>query len=229
MVDVLVLLAGVGSAVVLVMNAALVIDPACEVGMTVRTSVPEPPEARLANVSVTPLVEVLNVPLLATAVSSVNPAALKESVSVTFWAVLGPALPKRIVYVNETPLVPTETLAVLVTLKSELVSTVSVSAAEQTPAPVHDVEGLLFTTVAGGVIVAMLVTEVWACATIGSNRHSNAPANVASKARAVGILSRDNCRHKVAPNKLKSCYPDSLCLTFLLKTNMPLHNASESS
>lgn len=130
---------------------------------------------------------------------------------------------------KDTPAVPAETLAVLVMLRSELVSTVSVSAAEQTPAPVQDVDGLLLTTVAGGVMVAMLVTDVWACATIGSNRHSNAPTNVASKARAVGILSRDNCPHKVAPNKLKSCYPDSLCLTFLLKTNMPLHNDWESS
>jgi hypothetical protein len=65
-------------------------------------------------------------------------------------------------YVKVTPTVPEEMLEVLVTLKSELVTTASVSATEHTPAPVHDTEGLLFTTVAGGVIVAMLVTEVCA-------------------------------------------------------------------
>lgn len=76
-------MAGVGSAVVLVIDAALVIDPLMAVGMTVSVRVPDAPEASVANVNVTPLVEVLNVPLLATAVSSVRPAALSESVKVT--------------------------------------------------------------------------------------------------------------------------------------------------
>lgn len=68
---------------VLVIDAALVIDPLMAVGMTVSVRVPDAPEASVANVNVTPLVEVLNVPLLATAVSSVRPAALSESVKVT--------------------------------------------------------------------------------------------------------------------------------------------------
>ena len=61
-----------------------------------------------------------------------------------------------------TPTVPAVMLVVLVTLRSALVTTESVSAAEQTPATVHDADGLLFTTDAGGEIVAMLVTEVCA-------------------------------------------------------------------
>lgn len=109
-----------------------------------------------------------------------------------------------------TPVVPADMLVVLVTLKSELVSTVSVSAAEQTPAPVQDTDGLLLTTDAGGVIVATLVTEVCACATSGINRHSMTPTNATNNARAVGMLSRDNCPRKVAPNTLKRCYPDFL-------------------
>lgn len=130
------------------------------VATTLKVNVPEPPEARLAKVSVTPPVDVMTVPELATALTKVRPAAVRESVSVTFCAVLGPALPKRMTYVKVTPAVPAVTLVVLVILRSELVSTVSVSAAEHTPAPVQDTEGLLFTTDAGGVMVATLVTDV---------------------------------------------------------------------
>ena len=206
-VTLLVLLPGVGSAVVLVMAAALVMEPAMAVATTLSVKVPEPPDARLANVSVTPPVDVLTVPELATALTSVRPAAVSESVRVMFWAVLGPALPNRMTYVKVTPAVPDVTLVVLVMLRSELVSTVSVSAAEHTPAPVQDVEGLLFTTDAGGVMVAMLVTDVCACATSGRKRHSMTPANAASNARAVDIFSRDNCPQTVAPNTFKTLLP----------------------
>ena len=207
MVTLLVLLPGVGSAVVLVMVAALVMEPVAAVATTLRVNVPEPPDAKLANVSVTPPVEVLTVPELATALTNVRPAAASESVNVTFWAVLGPALPNRMTYVKVTPAVPALTLVVLVMLKSELVSTVSVSAAEHTPAPVQDAEGLLFTTDAGGVMVAMLVTDVCACATSGRKRHSMTPANATSNARAVDIFSRDNRPQTVAPNRFKALLP----------------------
>lgn len=209
MVTLLVLLVGTGSAVVLVMDAALVMEPAMAVGTTLNVKTPDEPEARLARVSVTPLVLVLSVPTLATADTSDRPAALSESVSVRFCAVLGPLLAKLMTYVKVTPVVPADTLAVFVMLRSALVITVSVSAAEHTPAPVHDVDGLLLTTDAGGVMVATLVTEVWAWATSGRNRHSMTPANAANNARAVDIFSRDNCPPKVAPNTLKRYYPDS--------------------
>lgn len=206
-VTLLVLLAGVGSEVVLVMAAALVMEPAMAVATTLKVNVPEPPDARLANVSVTPPVVVMTVPELATALTNVRPAAVRESVNVTFCAVLGPALPNRITYVKVTPAVPAVTLVVLVILRSELVSTVSVSAAEHTPAPVQEAEGLLFTTDAGGVMVAMLVTDVCACATSGRKRHSMTPANAASIARAVDIFSRDSCPQTVAPNRFKTPLP----------------------
>jgi len=92
-VDVLVLLLVSGSAVVLVMPTALVMEPVSAVGITVSVMTPLPRAARLAIVSVTPAVVVLRVPELATAVTRVNPAALSESVSVTFAAALGPEFP----------------------------------------------------------------------------------------------------------------------------------------
>jgi len=78
---------------VLVIDATLVIDPVPEVATTVSVNVPPAPLARLANVNVTLLVLVLSVPELATAPTSVNPAALSESVRVRLCAVLGPELP----------------------------------------------------------------------------------------------------------------------------------------
>ena len=96
MVTLLVLLPGTGSAVVLVIDAALVIEPAIAVGTTLSVNTPEAPDARLANVRVTPLVVVLSVPTLVVADTNVNPAALNASVNVTFCAVLGPPLPNAI-------------------------------------------------------------------------------------------------------------------------------------
>lgn len=94
-VTLLVLLPGVGSAVVLVIAAALVMEPDTAVATTLKVNVPELPDARLAKVSVTPPVDVLRLPELVAALTSVRPAAVSESVSVRFCAVLGPALAKR--------------------------------------------------------------------------------------------------------------------------------------
>jgi hypothetical protein len=84
MVTLLVLLPGTGSAVVLVMVTALVMEPVIAVGTTLSVITPEAPDAKLAKVRVTPLVVVLSVPTLVVADTRVSPAALSASVSVTF-------------------------------------------------------------------------------------------------------------------------------------------------
>ena len=96
MVLVAVLLLGVGSAVVLVMLTALVMEPAPELTCTVNVIVPEPVLDRLANVSVRAALLVLSVPVLACALSRVSPAAVRLSVTVTEAALLGPAFAKVI-------------------------------------------------------------------------------------------------------------------------------------
>ena len=75
----------------------------------------------------------------------------------------------------------------MVTRRSALVETESVSLAEQTPATQFG-SVLLFTTVDGGAIVATLVTVVWADAA-DEKRNRNSKANVASNARDVSSVS----------------------------------------
>ena len=91
MVLVAVLLAVLGSAVVLVMLTALVIEPAPALTCTVRVNVPLAPLARLALVTVSAPLLVLKLPVLACALNSVRPAAVRLAASVTLAAVLGPA------------------------------------------------------------------------------------------------------------------------------------------
>jgi len=67
---------------------------------------------------------------------------------------------------------------------------------------------LLFTTEEGGVMVAMLVTEVWACAPCDRKRHSSSKTNDTSMARAVSITCRDKCPPKEAPEKFKPWFSD---------------------
>ncbi len=73
------------------------------------------------------------------------------------------------------PDVPTVLEAILVTLKSALVRTASVSDAEQTP-EVIDPHELVLLTVAGGVIDAVLVTKGWAWATAALKTNKNRKA-----------------------------------------------------
>lgn len=75
--------------------------------------------------------------------------------------------------VPPAPMVETEKALEIVGLASE---TVSVSAAEQTPATVQDTEAFVLVTVAGGVIVAIFVTWVCACAREFASRKSIAVA-----------------------------------------------------
>ena len=96
------------------------------------------------------------------------------------------------------PTVPTVTLATLVTCRSAMVCTVSVSLEEQTPATVQDADGLLFETVDGGEIVATLVTEVWAMANKGAKNVSH--SNAASTYRAASKPSRNNRHEMAGPN-----------------------------
>lgn len=110
------------------------------------------------------------------------------------------------------PAVPAVTLADLVSPRSALVITVSVSWAGHTPAKVHEGDGLLFTTLAGGVIVATLVTDVWASAGTEAKNKAlrNSQANRASMARAVGNFSRDKHPPAGGPNTVKTLVPQLL-------------------
>ncbi|MGE3349217.1 MAG: hypothetical protein AB7I35_17450 [Ramlibacter sp.] len=112
-------------------------------------------------------------------------------------------------YVKVVPTVPVLTLAVLVTPRSALVTTLSVSAAEQMP-DVQDADGLLLATVAGGVMVATLVTDVCALANPGKtkNRLRHSQAIATSMARADSKFSRENCFSSEAPEPFKSRHSD---------------------
>ena len=165
------LFAGVGSGVVLVMPTVLVRLPAGAL-LTVTTivNVPETPLASEAAVAVTLVAPTtglnVSVPALncADAVYSVMPTP-STSVMVSAFALLGPRFVKVTMYEKVPPTVPTDTLAVLVTAKLALAVTLSTSPAEQTPATVQEVDGLVLVTFAGGVITAVLVTDVCATAT----------------------------------------------------------------
>ena len=90
------MLAGTGSAVVLVIWMALVIEPPTWLTCTVRVMEPPAPLARLARVTVRKLVEVCKLPTLVVALIKVRPAALRASVIVRLAAALGPPLLKLI-------------------------------------------------------------------------------------------------------------------------------------
>ena len=91
---VLVLLPGVGSGVVLVTLTLLVKDPVgALLSSTVKVIEPEKPLAIVALVAVKLVVLVCKLmPLVVVAPTKVKPAGI-TSVSVTFWAADGPALP----------------------------------------------------------------------------------------------------------------------------------------
>ena len=73
------------------------------------------------------------------------------------------------------------------------VVTVSVSPAEQTPATVQEPDALVLVTLAGGVIVAILVTWVWAKATelIDRNRNAKAASTSIRQARSTPTVSTE--------------------------------------
>ena len=79
---------------------------------------------------------------------------------------------------------PTATLATFVTDRSADEVTASASAAEQTPATVHDGDGLELTTPAGGVIETVFVTPVWASAVPDATTRSSKTSARATKAAA---------------------------------------------
>ena len=82
-----------GSGVVDVMPTVLVMDPEVAPTWTVNVMVPPDPAARLAAVAVTPAVLVFRPKdPLTVALTKVNPAAVRLSVSVTLDATLGPTL-----------------------------------------------------------------------------------------------------------------------------------------
>lgn len=60
--------------------------------------------------------------------------------------------------------------------------TVSVSVAEQTP-PVDAQEGLVFVTLIGGLIVATLITWVWARESDGNNKADKKATTIATQSR----------------------------------------------
>lgn len=71
--------------------------------------------------------------------------------------------------------------------------TKSVSEAEQTPATVQEPEALVLVTVAGGVIVAILVTWVWACASEFANR---------DRIRNSEAMTANPCTRRICPANL---------------------------
>ena len=84
------------------------------------------------------------------------------------------------------PEVPVAALATLVTVRSALVATASVSLAEQTPA-VQEGDGLLLVTLTGGEIVAIFVTEV--CASAEEEKSmKNSQASMANIVRHAGFF-----------------------------------------
>ena len=86
-------LLGVGSGVVLVPTAVLVMLPVLAVTVALSTRVSVPPMAKLATVAVAPVALLLErLPPVTTGVPLRLRPALSKSVSVTFNAVLGPRL-----------------------------------------------------------------------------------------------------------------------------------------
>ena len=118
---------------------------------------------------------------------------------------------------------PAVVLAVLVTCKSALVTTVSTSVAEQVP-ETQAVLVLLFTTDEGGVIEAVLVTV--ACAEAAEEKSiRNSKANVASRARAVSIVSCSGCPRLGGFCGSKKRFPN---YPFIRPSYTPLHTVIES-
>jgi hypothetical protein len=85
--------------------------------------------------------------------------------------------------------------------------TLSVSPAEQTPA-VQDVDGLLLVTLAGGVIVAILVTWVWACAKPGRASAMSKATKGAHTTCAISTFSCCSCALVRPLNQFKSNHPN---------------------
>jgi len=99
---------------------------------------------------------------------------------------------------------------VLLTCGADIV-TESVSLAEQMP-DVHEVEGFVFVTLAGGMIVAALTTCVWAIANVGANMaNSKATSSAAISCTDHLLLLYRNALAKTS-NAFKNNTPNSLVL-----------------
>lgn len=103
------------------------------------------------------------------------------------------------------PMVPATVVVVLVIDKLADGRTVSVSAASQMP-DVHETEGLLLVTDAGGVIRAVLT--IWVCAetSFGEKTPRNSKARDTTKSRTPQPLSRKKHSFARAPSEIKRNY-----------------------
>ena len=139
--------------------AVLVYPPEVAATATTRTLAFAPDAIVAVPLTVLPTTPKVTEPLTTCALTAVKLVGT-TSINVAPTTGLGP--PLLITKVKVT-VCPTATLGKLLTLdsaKSALGVTASASAAEQTPATVHDTFGLVFVNPAGGATLATLRTEV---------------------------------------------------------------------